>query len=124
MSGVLSALVAASGNYYSVGVVDIGGGAYGFQTGAGTISSTALKTSAIIVCRTLGGGNQFQLALDTAEVSSFIKHVAIQQSDGSRVVLLASAATFTNPGGTQSLWSWSGTPVWNAAATRTVEIGS
>lgn len=128
MSGALAALQETSSTYLTVVVANIGGGIFGFDTGGGTVNglSTAqsppLRTTTISLLRSNTGGVILELQLFGVVTSSFFKRVAVQATSGTRTVLLASDATFSNPGGTSSFWSWAGTAAWDATGTRIVEV--
>lgn len=130
MSGVLGALQAGASTYLVVGVASIGGGVFGYQSGGGTINGLTaaqdppLGTVIITLCRAIDGGSfPFSLEVFGVVVQSFIKRLAVQRTDGTRVVLLTSDATFSNPSGTSSAWEWTGASAnWTAAGTRIVEV--
>lgn len=126
MSGILNAQLIGSGASLVVVVASVGGGIFGFQTGAGTINGLSnnapLGTATIDLLRSNTGGVAIQLELTTVVAATFFKRIAVQSTAGVRTVLLASDATFSSPGGTASLWSWAGTALWDGASTRTVEV--
>jgi hypothetical protein len=126
VSGSLSALRGVGGDYLVVTVASIGGGIFGFQNGSGAIDGVStdapLRTAAIDILRSNTGGVAIQLQLTSVVASNFFKRIAVQSTAGVRTVLLASDATYSNPGGTKSLWAWAGTALWDAAGSRIVEV--
>lgn len=130
MSGAISACLSATSTYLVVGVADIGGGVYGYQSSGGTINGLTiaqdppLRTVIITVCQAIDGGAfPFTFTVLGVVTQSFFKRLLVQETDGTRTVLLASDATFTTPGGTHTQWEWTGSPaLWTAAGTRTVEV--
>lgn len=129
MSGALMAAIAGASTYLLVGVADIGGGVFGFQSSGGTINGLTvaqnppLRTVIITVCQAINGGTlPFTLSVFGVVDQSFFKRLIVQNTDGSRLVLLSSDATFTNPSGTDSRWQWTGNTTWTAAGTRMVEV--
>lgn len=128
MSGVLGVIAGNSSTYLVVGVASVGGGVFGFQNGNGSINGVTidapLRTAAIDLMRSITGGVAFSIELTSVVSQSFFKRIAVQTSAGTRTVLLASDATYSNTsGGTKSSWIWSGTALWDQAhASRLVEV--
>jgi hypothetical protein len=130
MSGALAALQPAAGTYLVVGVADIGGGVFGFQSSGGTINGLTsaqnppLRTTVITLCRAIDGGSfPFSLQVFGVVAQTFFKRLIVQKTDGTKKVLLSSDATFANPGGTSSSWQWTDSAAyWTAVGTKTVEV--
>lgn len=130
VSGVLGAIAGNGSTYLVVGVASIGGGVFGFQTSGGTINGLTaaqnppLRTVTITVCQTVnGGGIPFSFQVFGSVSQSFIGRLIVQKTDGTKLALESSTATFSHPGGTETLWSWSGNgTIWDAATTRIVEV--
>lgn len=129
MSGALSIATIGS-TFLVVGVADIGGGVYGFQLSGGTINGLTraqdppMRTVIVDICRSINSGSfPFSLQVFGVVAQTFFNRLAIQRNDGTITILLASGATFSNPGGDHSLWEWTGASAhWTAAGTKIVEV--
>jgi hypothetical protein len=126
MTGVLNAMVSFASVERRTVTIGVSGSNAGYDGSIGSISSTTLRTVTIV---TLRSANTYDIWLDLEGTTSqaYIKRIRIQDGAGAVQTLESSAATFSNPTGTQSRWIWGdGSPrFWDttdSGETKTVEF--
>ena len=105
MTGVLNALVGASSIERRTFTLGVSGTDVGFDGSIGSMSSTTLRTLTIVTLRS-GASYDLWLDLEGTALQSYLKRIRIQDGSGALQTLESSAATFSNPTGTQSRWIW------------------
>lgn len=124
MTGVLNAMVASSARMIVVGVAAPGGGLFGYNGAAGSVTPSTVKGITIDNMVSIGGGGlDFRLGFSSVVAQDFFRYLVIQDSSGNYQIRTSASATFSNPSGTRSSWDWSGSGIWTTShASRTVEF--
>jgi hypothetical protein len=126
MTGVLNALVGTASIERRTVTLGVTGSTVGYDVTIGSINSTTLRTVTIV---TLRSGTTYDVWIDLEGTTSqsYFKRIRIQDGSGTLQTLESSAATFSNPTGTQSRWVWGdGSPrFWDttdSGETKTVQF--
>lgn len=115
MPSIAPIFIATSGGTVITVTVGTNAGSYGFNPFPfGSVSPASLYGLTIVAINTSAATNHF-VVLNTVVSASFFNRVTFKAgaSAANSFDFTSASATFTNPGGTQSQWQWTGN-VWTA----------